>query len=311
MPRTFTTRPYSKVVRDMWGDDRFVRLSPVKPSGQDLWVYLLTGPHVTVIPGVIVSMGFGTLADRLKWSVSDVKKHWAEIETLKMASADWHAGVIWLPNSFRHNEPANPNVVKSWRNVPLPQCDLVRRALVRLRQQLWPLEVARIQKLRGDDKDPSKSLGWLQAFDSVFAKAFPEAIVGGYPEELPADAMRQGFLEGLGEPLLESLGEGLGGRVPPNGSVNGYANGRGSTGTGTGTGSEDLNTPLTPRSRGGQVSLRRPSAEERDYAESIRTTHRGCPHTDNPCESRQECVGRLVYLKRHNELAGMVVEAHA
>ena len=33
-------------------------------------------------------------------------------------------------------EPANPNVVTAWRNVALPQCDLVREALVSLRGSL-------------------------------------------------------------------------------------------------------------------------------------------------------------------------------
>lgn len=278
MPRTFTTRPYSKVVRDMWGDDRFNGLTPVRPSGQALWVYLLTGPHCNVIPGLFVTMGFGTLADRLKWQHADVKRHWQEIEAAKMAEADWQAGVIWLPNSFRHNEPANPNVVTSWRNVPLPQCDLVRRALTSLRQQLWPMEVARVKKLHKEKKDPAKSLGWVQAFDEVFKKGFPESIITGFPEESD-------------EELRKELGEGFPGPL-------------GDTETETVPGTEGT-TPLTPRGAGG-ISLRRPSIEERKYATALR--RQGCPHPDR-CESTAVCIGRIVYLKRHNELAGMLVEA--
>jgi len=287
MPRTFTTRPYSKVVRDMWGDDRFGNLTPVKPSGQALWVYLLTGPHCNVIPGLFVNMGFGTLADRLDWSVADVKRHWKEIEDQKMAVADWKAGVIFLPNGFRHNEPANPNVVKSWRNVPLPQCELVRRALTRLREQLWPMEVERVRKLKKDGRDPKKSLGWIQAFDIVFAKGFPEAIIAGFPEDIPEE-LTQGILEEFGEGFPEPMG---------------------STGSGTVPVTED-HSPLTPRHAGG-ISLRKPSADERKWAEAVRQNARGCPHTDGKCQSMHECVGRLVYLKRHNERAGMLEEARA
>ncbi len=283
MPRTFTTRPYSKVVRDMWGDDRFNKLTPVRPSGQDLWLYLLTGPHCNVIPGLFVNMGFGTLADRLKWSAADVKRFWQEIADLKMAEADWAAGVIWLPNSFRHNEPANPNVVTSWRNVPLPQCDLVRRALVSLRQRLCPMEVDRIKKAKKADKDPTQTLGWVQAFDGVFAKSFPEAVMVGLPEEM-AEASPESFGEGFPQLFGDTLG---------------------STGSVTGTGSGS-NSPLTPRRAGG-ISLRRPSVEERKYAEAVLSVSR-CTH-EPKCESRAECIGRIVYVKRHNEVAGMLVEA--
>lgn len=265
----------------MWGDDRFSALTPVRPTGQDLWIYLLTGPHVNVIPGLFIGMGFGMLSDRLKWSVGDVKKHWKEIADQKMAEADWAAGVIWLPNGFRHNEPANPNVVTSWRNVPLPQCEMVRRALTRLRAQLWPMEVARVRKLQREEKDPTKSLGWVQAFDQVFQKGFPEAILGGFAEGVPED-------------IFEALGEG-------------FPEGSGDTGSGARTGSGST-TPLTPRRAGG-ISLRRPSVEERKYADAVLASSRsGCIHTPK-CDSRAECIGRIVYVKRHNELAGMLVEA--
>lgn len=184
MPKTFKPRPYSRVARDMWGDERFKALTPMKPSGQALWIYLLTGPHSTVIPGLVPEMGFGTLVDRLKWSMADVRKHWKEIADQQMAEADWNEGVIWLPNGFMHNEPANPNVVTAWRNVALPQCDLVRRALVVLRLRLWPLERARVADLTKKGKDPRESKGWVEAFDEVFGKGFPESIIAGYPKPL-------------------------------------------------------------------------------------------------------------------------------
>jgi len=295
MPRTFTTRPYSKVVRDLWGDDRFKALSPLRASGQALWLHLLTGPHVTVMPGLFPHLGIGVLSDRLGWSPGDVKRCWREIAGHGLAEADWTHGVIWLPNGFRHNEPANPNVVTAWRNVLLPQCDLVRRALMSLRQSLCLLELERRRRLdqerdraglfaddggkgsgkgwgKGSGKGSGK--GWVEAFDEVFAKGFPETLIAGTVE---------GFPEGLGESFPEPLR---------------------STGTGTGT---EERTPLSPRSRGGNPSpsLRRATAEERRLAQLQRELARGCPHVDDPCTSAEVCIGRLVYQRRLEQLSGM------
>lgn len=149
--------PYSKVFRRMWGDKGFKALS-TRPSAQLLWLYLLTGPDCTVIPGLLPKMGIGTLADRLGWPYTAVKKCWSEVSTAEMAEADWGAGLIWLPNGIAYNPPANPNVVTSWRTVVLPDCVLVERALTELRARLAIRE----------------SKGFLAAFDELYAKRFPD-----------------------------------------------------------------------------------------------------------------------------------------
>jgi hypothetical protein len=158
---------YSKVVRTTWGDDKFMRLSALRPSGQGLWLYLLTGPHCTVIPGLFPKMGIGTLADALKWPPGIVARLWNEISSAGMAECDWHAGVIWLPQAIRHNDPANPNVVTAWGKVPIPQCELVARAL---------------RLLRGHLQSKEKPDPWVQAFDDAFRKAFPEVLREPIPE---------------------------------------------------------------------------------------------------------------------------------
>lgn len=329
MPRTFTTRPYSKVVRDLWGDDKFVALTAMRPSGQALWMYLLTGPHGNVIPGLFVSMGIGTLADRLKWPTKDVQKHWTEIATQKMAKADWNAGVIWLPNGFRHNEPANPNVVTNWRNVPLPQGALVIEALKSLRAKLWTLEIERMQKAVRKQEDPRRSLGWVQSFDQVFAKKFEAATMPRLPLDFPAaliEWLPEGFgepiKEGLGEGFLEGLGEesakGVGGTLPPR--VEGVQEQEQDQDQ-----EQDPNTstPLAPLAGGNaQSSPRKAKAKtpapkasitrrERKAAEDV-IDEFGCPHAHPEakpavpeCPTREECIGRIVGENRLLEERGL------
>jgi len=36
----------------LWADEKFGELSALAPSGQALWLYLLTGPHTASIPGL-------------------------------------------------------------------------------------------------------------------------------------------------------------------------------------------------------------------------------------------------------------------
>ena len=156
-------QPYSKVARATWTDRKFQDLSD---RSKFLWFYLLTGPHCTAIPGVLPNVGIGTIADGLKWPPARVKKHWAEIEAAGMAIADWTANVIVLPNAILYNEPANFNVITSWRRVPLPQCDLVVRALRAIRMVLS----------RKDEPQP-----WIEAFDDAFRKSFPEGFTKPFP----------------------------------------------------------------------------------------------------------------------------------
>jgi len=163
------TPPYSKVMRSTWGDEKFNRLSALRPSGQALWLYLLTGPHGTVIPGLFPRMGIGTLADALKWPPGLVSRTWNEVAAAGIAESDWHAGVIWLPKAIEHNTPANPNVVTAWRAVPLPQCDLVTRAL---------------RQLRGHLAAKEKPAPWVEAFDKAFRKPFPEVFREAFTEPI-------------------------------------------------------------------------------------------------------------------------------
>lgn len=122
---------YRRIAVRMWLDERFQQaLSPLPPSGQSLWLYLLTCPETDVLPGLFRASRAG-LADALGWGLSDFDRCWREIEAAGMGEADWRARLVWLKNALRYNRPESPNVVISWGRAAhmLPECDLRDRAI--------------------------------------------------------------------------------------------------------------------------------------------------------------------------------------
>lgn len=105
---------FSKVTRRMWGDAGFKALTAAPPNGQTLWLRLLTGPELTTIPGLFQAWEAG-LAQSLGWPLEGFRKAFGEVFREGLAKADWKAGLVWVPNAIRHNEPESPNVVRSWR----------------------------------------------------------------------------------------------------------------------------------------------------------------------------------------------------
>lgn len=166
-------RAYAKVSSEMWGDARFCALSPIKPTGQDLWIYLLTGRFRTSIPGLNLNIGIGALSDRLKWRIVEVERCWDEIAQQGMAEADWPSGVVWLPNGIVHNAPESPNVITGWSKVVLPECPLTFKALGHL--------------------DGYLARHHSKAYAEAFRKAF-EKFVRHFPK---------GFREGFGDTFRE------------------------------------------------------------------------------------------------------------
>lgn len=125
---------YRRIEVRMWGDERFCHLTPILPSGQGLWIYLLTGPHTRQIPGIFRS-GRAAMAEELGWELDDFDKVFAGIFQQGMAKADWVARVVWVPNALKCNPPQSPNVVKSWAKEweLIPECELKREAMESLR----------------------------------------------------------------------------------------------------------------------------------------------------------------------------------
>lgn len=120
---------YSKVYRRMWNDDKFRRLSRPQPCGQSLWMRFLCGPELGPIPGLFSAREPG-LADAMGWPLEPFRESFRELLSNGLAEADWEAGLVWVPNAIRYNEPANPNVVKSWADswAELPECNLKTEA---------------------------------------------------------------------------------------------------------------------------------------------------------------------------------------
>lgn len=116
---------YRKVEVRTYGDEKFRKLSPIPPCGQGLWLYLITGPHTTAIPGLFRA-GKAALSEELGWKLEDFDKAFAEVFQQGMAKADWTNRVVWIPKAIRHNKPASPNVVTSWAAELdlIPECDL-------------------------------------------------------------------------------------------------------------------------------------------------------------------------------------------
>ncbi len=140
----------------MWGDAKFRSLSM---TAKLMWIYLLTGPEVTSLPGAIIG-GEAHFAEALGLELKAFREAFLEASRKGMAKADWSARLVLLPNAKKYNRPESPNVVKSWRDHYdcLPECKL---------------KVEAYQAL----KDLVEGLG------EAFRKAFAEAFAKGMPNQ--------------------------------------------------------------------------------------------------------------------------------
>lgn len=121
---------YRKVEVRAYGDEKFRRLSPIPPCGQGLWLYLITGPRTTAIPGLFRA-GRAGIAEELGWPLEDIDKAFEEVSAQGMAKADFKNQVIWIRNALKHNSPASPNVVTPWAAELdlIPECALKCEAI--------------------------------------------------------------------------------------------------------------------------------------------------------------------------------------
>lgn len=118
---------HRQVDQRLFGDKKYLELSPEKPSGRGLWKHLLIGPHHVGLPGLF-AVGRAALAESLGWPLGQdhsldpeptFTSCWNEIARLGMAEADWPARVIFIPSTFRQecNRPRNPNILVNWRTM--------------------------------------------------------------------------------------------------------------------------------------------------------------------------------------------------
>jgi len=165
---------YGKVDVKVWGDAKFRRLSPLQPSGQALWLYLLAPRERGKIPGVICAWEV-SLAKNLNWPLRAFQEKFQELLDMGMVLADLSAPLIWLPNSIRYNAPPNPNVIRGWRAEweSLPECSLKAKAWAGLK-------------------------GFVEGLGIPFAKAFLECLLEPFPEPLPEGYANTGTGTGTG-----------------------------------------------------------------------------------------------------------------
>lgn len=101
---------YQKVRVMMWRGETVPGLSS---NAKLLWVYLLTSPDTTMIPGIL-SVGAGRIADDLGYDTDEVRAALAEITATGEVEFD-PAGLVWFKKGLDHNSPDAPNNVKGWR----------------------------------------------------------------------------------------------------------------------------------------------------------------------------------------------------
>ena len=165
---------YSLVQRRIWNDARFRKLSKPKPNARDLFLYLLTTPRATPIPGVI-ALGEPGLAEELEWPLKGVQECLAEVEKAGMLKVDRAARLIWLPNGLKHNPPRSSKNVLGWTIHwrLLPECDLLNEIATTF---------AASMKARG--------ASFVEAFSRVIGQPLPNRDVDGDaktdPGEMPS-----------------------------------------------------------------------------------------------------------------------------
>jgi len=147
---------YRKIDVRVWGDQKFRSLTPLLPSGQALFLYLLTNPNTNSIPG-LYRAGPAAMAEELGWHFKDFQKALEEVINEDLIQADLDARVIFIPNAITYNKPESPNVVTGWKTYwdELPECELKTLAYQHFKDLLE---------------------GYGEAYAKAFAKAIPKLM---------------------------------------------------------------------------------------------------------------------------------------
>lgn len=173
---------YKKVDVRIWGDEDFRAYSD---QGKTLWLYLITAPESTSVPGLFCASRLG-IADALGWTMKVFDAAFAEVSKKGKVKADWKSRVVWVRNVCKYNVPESPNVIRGWAAHvdEVPECALKQEALLILASFVSDLTEA-----------------FQKAFAEAFPKAFPKAFPEGFPKALP---------KGSTEALVEAFGKAKG-----------------------------------------------------------------------------------------------------
>lgn len=235
---------YRKVAMRMWGDENFSSLSALPPSGQSLWLYLLTCPLPDSIPGVYRA-GRASLSESIGWEIDEFDRCFEEISALGMARADWKAKLVWLPNAAKYNPPESPNVVIFWSKAwaEIPECAMKVEIYHSLKTHICAIGKGFADAFEqnftqpvssgGDNRKPNKD-GATKTLSKDLTKASPKASVKtspkasaktstkastkasadvlqgdeqsvGQPEKPNKDGACEGFAEGFAEDIAKGM----------------------------------------------------------------------------------------------------------
>jgi hypothetical protein len=101
------------------------------------------------------------LAGSIDFTTEEFERSFAELQSARMAEADWAARLVWLPNAVRYNPPDNVNVAKAWARefMQLPECELRSRAATETLAFLsrWNQDVANAFAAEADIAAPKES----------------------------------------------------------------------------------------------------------------------------------------------------------
>jgi len=185
---------YRKVEVKLWSDLKFNNMTPPQPCGRYLFIYLMTGLHTTQIPG-LSRVSEETLASELKWSLEGFREAFREVFREGMAKANWEAKLVWLPNAFKYNKPASPNVVKSWSmDIDLlPDCDLKSEALYKLSGELKVMGDAYFKVFKPflDRLPNSITKPFDKAFDKPLTKSIDKPLTKPIGKPMPNQEQEQ------------------------------------------------------------------------------------------------------------------------
>lgn len=123
--RRHGVRRHRRIGIRLWLDHRFCSLSRPEANGQSLYWFLRAGPYTGIIPGLFAARAPG-LADHLGWSSEAFREAFTEVAAAGLVSADWVAGVVFVPDAVLDEPPQSPNVILSWKNpwAEIPECEL-------------------------------------------------------------------------------------------------------------------------------------------------------------------------------------------
>jgi len=105
---------YRRVPTATWDKAWFRALSRPQPNAQTLWVFFVSGPQTSIIPGLFAA-GEAALAEALGWNLAGFRRAFRELEAQHLAKADWAVRVVWIPSVLADNPPESTNVLRAWR----------------------------------------------------------------------------------------------------------------------------------------------------------------------------------------------------